>query len=568
MDTPAKQSRARRLRGWFSSRFARSRRGPEPASEEQATTRELRGWFSSRLSDKTSGGHHRTFRGVPDFFRLAVESLKEYALITMDKDLVISSWSGPAAAMFGYTEAEIIGRKVTVLFTPEDISKGIDKQEFVDAVKKGRQDDERWHVCKDGRLLWCYGLSFPLKDEDGVMRGFVKLIRDDTARKKKDEQLRDSEERVRLAGDSTGLGTWDYDFAKKTMTISKRAAELFNLGGDPQIVGFGRFLDAIHPEDRPVVAEKIERFMAPEAQGGEDMEFRILAPNGGVRWVLAKARAFVDEPRRQNGEADRLIGTVVDVTEARRKELEARHVKQALESKIKDKAAQLKDVNKELETFSYSASHDLRAPLRKIAAFSDAVMKSAESKLNPEEQSYLDTIRAAAAKMQGLIDAQLKLAGVTRKPLAETDCDLSAIARDAAEELRKSEPERKVEFAIAPEVRTRGDRELLAIALRNLFDNAWKFTSKHPTARIEFGVTTIGGHPAYFVRDDGAGFDMEFAHKLFGTFQRLHPEGEFPGTGVGLGLVERIIHRHRGRVWAEGAVEKGAVFFFTLNTEV
>src|SRR6185312_9752105 len=256
MDTPAKQSRARRLRGWFSSRFARSRRGPEPASEEQATTRELRGWFSSRLSDKTSGGHHRTFRGVPDFFRLAVESLKEYALITMDKDLVISSWSGPAAAMFGYTEAEIIGRKVTVLFTPEDISKGIDKQEFVDAVKKGRQDDERWHVCKDGRLLWCYGLSFPLKDEDGVMRGFVKLIRDDTARKKKDEQLRDSEERVRLAGDSTGLGTWDYDFAKKTMTISKRAAELFNLGGDPQIVGFGRFLDAIHPEDRPVVAER------------------------------------------------------------------------------------------------------------------------------------------------------------------------------------------------------------------------------------------------------------------------------------------------------------------------
>lgn len=567
MESPVKQSRTGRLRGWLTSRFARiSGRDARP-SEGQAPSRRSRGWFSSRLSDKSKGGHHRTFRGVPDFFRLAIESLNEYALITMDKDRVISSWSGPAAAMFGYTEAEIIGKNVTLLFTPEDIAKGIDKQEFADALQKGRQDDERWHVCKDGRRLWCYGLSFPLKDESDEIRGFVKLIRDDTVRKKKDELLRDNEERLRLAGDSTGLGTWDYDVAKKTMTVSKRAAELFNLGDDPESVTFDKFLGAIHPEDRPAVAQKIEHCLAPDSRCDQDMEFRVPMPSGGVRWVLAKARAFVDDPSRLNGEADRLIGTVFDVTERRRKKLEAEEVKEDLETKVKDRTSRLTEVNKELETFAYSASHDLRAPLRKIAAFSDAVIKSAEGKLNPEEQRYLDTIRQAAAKMQGLIDDQLKLARVTRKPLAQDDCDLSEIAREAAEDLRKGEPERKVEFVIAEGVVARGDRELLAIALGNLFANAWKFTGKHPTARIEFGVTRSGDAPAYFVRDDGAGFDMEFAHKLFGTFQRLHSEEEFPGTGVGLGLVERIIRRHHGRAWAEGAVEKGATFFFTLNTE-
>lgn len=566
MESPVKQSRMGRLRGWLTSRFARYSGGSARPSEGQAPSRRARGWFSSRLSDRSKGGHHRTFRGVPDFFRLAIESLNEYALITMDKDRVISSWSGPAAAMFGYTEAEIIGQHVTLLFTSEDIAKGIDKQEFADALQKGRQDDERWHVCKGGRRLWCYGLSFPLKDENNEVRGFVKLIRDDTVRKKKDEMLRDSEERLRLAGDSTGLGTWDYDVAKKTMTISKRAAELFNLGNDPESVAFDRFLEAIHPEDRPIVAEKIKRCLAPDAPYDDDMEFRVAMPAGGVRWVLAKARAFVDDPDREQGQADRLIGTVFDVTERRRKKLEAEEVKEDLETKVKDRTSRLTEVNKELETFAYSASHDLRAPLRKIAAFSDAVIKSAEGKLNTEEQRYLDTIRQAAAKMQGLIDDQLKLARVTRKQLAVVDCDLSEIAREIVEELKKSEPERKVEVVIAGEARTRGDRELLAIALGNLFANAWKFTSKHPTARIEFGVTEIGGHPTYFVRDDGAGFDMRFAHKLFGAFQRLHPEEEFPGTGVGLGLVERIIRRHHGRVWAEGAVEKGATFFFNLDT--
>jgi PAS domain S-box-containing protein len=484
----------------------------------------------------------------------------------MDKDLIISSWSGPAAAIFGYKEAEIIGKSVSVLFTPEDIAKGVDKQEFIDALKKGRQDDERWHVCKDGKRIWCYGLSFPLKDEKDVARGFVKLIRDDTVRKNKEDLLRESEERLRLASESTGLGTWDYDIAKKSLTVSKRAAELFELGDDAKSAGYERFIEMIAPEDRPRIAEQFDHCIALDINCKEELEFRIRMRNGGVRWVQTRARAFVDGPHRSN-KPDRLIGTVVDITDLQRKKLEAEELKEELETKVKERTSGLSALNKELETFAYSASHDLRAPLRKIAAFSDAILRSAEGKLSPDEQNYLDTVRASAAKMQKLIDDQLNLARVTQQPLAPVDCDFSAIVRELADEFQKNEPERRVQFVIASDARAHADCELLTIVLRNLLANAWKFTSRHPTARVEFGVTTLDGRTAYFVRDDGAGFDMKHAHKLFGAFQRLHSEEEFPGTGVGLGLVERIIRRHRGKVWAEARVEGGATFFFTLNTE-
>ena len=323
----------------------------------------------------------------------------------------------------------------------------------------------------------------------------------------------------------------------------------------------------IHPEDRLRIIEAFERCLSPDPSCDADMEFRVPRSDGGVRWVLTKARAFVDEPGREHGKPDRLIGTVVDITDRRRKQREAQELKHELEEKVRERTSRLTALNKELETFAYSASHDLRAPLRKIAAFSHAILQSAESTLSPDDQGYLDSIRAAAAKMQKLIDDQLNLARVTQKPLVPTACNFSAIAREIADDLQKSEPDRRVQFVIASNAGEKADCGLMTIALRNLLANAWKFTSKHPSARIEFGVTTTGERTVYFVRDDGAGFDMQFADKLFGTFQRLHSEEQFPGTGVGLGLVERIVRRHRGRLWAAAGIEKGATFFFTLNSE-
>jgi light-regulated signal transduction histidine kinase (bacteriophytochrome) len=263
----------------------------------------------------------------------------------------------------------------------------------------------------------------------------------------------------------------------------------------------------------------------------------------------------------------RLLGTVVDITEQKRMQAESATLNENLELKVRERTASLTAVNKELETFVYSASHDLRAPIRKIAAFSQVIAQIDGDKLSPDGRRYFDRIISAATKMEQLIDDILRLARATRKPLASTECDLSAIARELAGELQAAEPSRQVDFKIAEGATAKGDEELLTIVLRNLLGNAWKFTNKHPQARIEFGMTKVEGRPVYFVKDDGAGFDMQFAHKLFGAFQRLHPDEDFAGTGVGLGIVERIIRRHSGRVWAEGQIEKGATFFFTLNTE-
>lgn len=530
-----------------------------------ASSSRMRGRYTSRLSGTAVGGRHRRFRLTPEFFRLAIESLSEYALITLDRELRISSWSGPARAMFGYEEADIIGRDVATIFTPEDIARGIHRSEFQKALEKGREDDERWHVRKDGRRLWCYGLSFPLRDSKGGVRGFVKIIRDDSERKEKDDRLEESEERLRLAAESTGLGTWDYDVRRRTLHLSDRAAELFGLVPGPRDAGFDQFVERVHEEDRERISRDFERCIGGGQACRSDLEYRVRMPGGEVRWVRTLARAFHGEPESQH--PARLLGTVVDITAARRRQAGAEELNRELERRVKERTARLTALNRELETFAYSASHDLRAPLRKIAVFSQAILQSGASRLAPEDQARFERIRVAASRMNRLIDDMLDLSRVTRKPLEPADCDLSAAARAVAAELQASDPARRVEFAIAGGVRAQGDRELLTIALRNLLENAWKFTSRHPRARIEFGVRSEQGRLVYFVKDDGAGFDMSHAQALFGAFRRLHREDEFAGTGVGLGMVERIVRRHRGRVWAEAQVEKGATFFFTLFTE-
>jgi signal transduction histidine kinase len=225
----------------------------------------------------------------------------------------------------------------------------------------------------------------------------------------------------------------------------------------------------------------------------------------------------------------------------------------------------LEHKNRELESFSYAVSHDLRAPLRRIDSFSRAVLESQGERLDEAGQRYLERVREASQHMSQLIDDVLYLSRVTRAELRDQEVDLSALAAMILSRLQESEPERKVELRIRPGVVVSGDGQLLRIALENLLENAWKFSGKQPDARIEFGVTQASGEPTYFVRDNGAGFDMTYVDRLFGPFQRLHPQGEFPGSGIGLATVQRIIHRHGGRVWAEGLVGQGATFQFTLG---
>jgi signal transduction histidine kinase len=236
--------------------------------------------------------------------------------------------------------------------------------------------------------------------------------------------------------------------------------------------------------------------------------------------------------------------------------------------RLHETQAELETVNKELESFSYSVAHDLRAPLRSVIGFSQALLEEHADQLDDEGQRFLGYLREAAGEMAQLIDDLLTLSRVTRGDLQRERVDVSELARKVMTRLADGQPERKVRITIEPGLAARCDARLLAIVLENLIGNAWKFTSRQSDARIEVGrVDDDGGHPAWFVRDNGAGFDMAHAGRLFGVFQRLHSTAEFEGTGIGLATVQRVIHRHHGTIRAEGAIGQGATFYFTLGDD-
>ena len=260
----------------------------------------------------------------------------------------------------------------------------------------------------------------------------------------------------------------------------------------------------------------------------------------------------------------RIVGAATiarDIGERKRAEAE----RAELTRQLARYTAELEAANRELEAFSYAVSHDLRAPLRSIDGFSQALLEDYGDRLDAPGQDYLRRVRAATQRMGELIDDLLELARVTRAELRREPVDLSELARGIVERLREAEPGRQVEFVIAGALAAEGDPRLLRIVLENLLGNAWKFTSGRPNARIEFGSADRDGERVYFVRDNGVGFDMAYAQRLFGAFQRLHTSAEYPGTGVGLATVQRIIHRHGGRIWAEAQPEAGATFSFALE---
>ena len=303
-----------------------------------------------------------------------------------------------------------------------------------------------------------------------------------------------------------------------------------------------------HPEHELEIAREQGRF--------EEEGWRV-CKDGSMFWANVVITALYDKKQQLLG----FTKVSRDLTERRKADIQI----QELNMLLKKQVVTLEALNKELEAFSYSVSHDLRAPLRSIDGFSKMLLSKAQDKLTTDEQRYLSNVCENAQRMGELIDDLLKLSRLSRAEMQHTEVDLSGMAREILSGYQAQEPEREVALKIQDGLAVMGDANLLKVLMENLLGNAWKFTNKTEKPIIEVGETQVEEKSVYFVRDNGAGFNMKYVDKLFGVFQRLHQMEEFPGTGIGLATVQRVILRHGGRIWAEGAVDRGATFYFALN---
>lgn len=372
------------------------------------------------------------------------------------------------------------------------------------------------------------------------------------------EALLKSKIRLNEAQRIAHIGCWELDIVNNVLTWSDEIFRIFEI--DPHKFGasYEEFLDTIHPDDREAVNFAYTNSLRTHKPYAID--HRLHFNDGRIKYVHEQCETIYDRDNKPISS----LGTVQDITERELSEKEIRKLSQELELRVIERTAQLAEANKELEAFTYSVSHDLRAPLRGIDGFSQVLLEEYYDKVDDQGKNYLKRIRLATQRMAQLIDDLLNLSKVSRSEMNIQQVDISKIVHEIVEDYHESQPERKVEFIFQEGINVHGDDRLLRIVLENLLGNAWKFTSKHPTARIEFGLFHQNETPVYFIRDDGAGFDLKYAQKLFGAFQRLHTTDEFPGTGVGLATVQRVIHRHGGKVWADSEVENGATFYFTI----
>jgi PAS domain S-box-containing protein len=370
-----------------------------------------------------------------------------------------------------------------------------------------------------------------------------------------EKELAKSEERYRLAQKAAEIGSWDYNIETGDLAWSDQIEPMFGFKKNTFGKTYEAFLDCIHPDDKNIVIDSISNCIEKNVK--QDIEHRIIWPDGSIHWVKEIGNLIRD----RDGKPIRMIGVVQEITERKKNEEQIKK----LNSNLLRHATELTSINKELEAFSYSVSHDLRAPLRSIDGFSHALFEDYYNKLDDEGKDYIIRIRKATNRMSDIINDLLKLSQITRHSFEHERVNLSELSFSIISELQKENPNRRVKIELDDDLFVSGDKHLLYLALENLIGNSWKFTRKNPKAEIKIGKIIKNGKKVFFIKDNGVGFDMNYADKLFLPFQRLHSNDEFPGIGIGLGIVSRIINRHGGKIWAESKIGKGANFYFTIR---
>ena len=471
------------------------------------------------------------------------------AIITLDQQGVVTSWNPAAEKIFGWTEEEVLGRWPPYVTE----SQGEDYRALIEEASHGAgfTDLELSRQRKDGSQVDVSISTARLHDSSGSVKEVLAIVADVTMQKQSERALRDSEARLRLLISQMPMILWTVG---PDLKITSATGAGLSARSDPPDGLVGKSLTDLYRGD-PQEEEVL--WAHRHALDGHSASYEIATRNG-------TAQAHVEPFMNMEGEISGAIGVALDITERKAAEDEIRRLTDSLERRVQERTAELGAANRELEAFAYSVSHDLRAPLRGIDGFSRVIIDEYGDRLDDEGRQFLTRICAASQRMGELIDDLLSLSRVTRLEMSRVTVDLSDMACAILRDLQSKTPDRVAELMIEEGLMVEGDPRLLRVAMENLIVNAWKFTGKRAVSRIEFGRTEYEGEQVYYIRDNGAGFDMAYVHKLFGAFQRLHAPADFEGTGIGLATVNRVVQRHGGRIWADAAVDQGATFYFTL----
>ena len=494
-----------------------------------------------------------------ELFRMLVEGVRDYAIYMLDADGRIATWNAGAERIEGYTADEAVGRSPDIVLPSEDVARGRAQIALEIAARDGRYEEEGWRVRKDGTRYWANVVLTALRDPSGTLQGFAKVSRDMTERKQYEEALRTSEERTRSILETAIDAIVMMDPEGDVHEWNPAAERMF---GYTREQALGRKLaDLITP---PYLREHHQLGLAQYQVSGHGPLLNQRTETVAVRADGTEFPVELAITETKANDRRMFTGYISDITERKRAEEEVKQLNAELEQRVLKRTQQLESANKELEAFSYSVSHDLRAPLRHINGFVEILESTSAGKLDEESRGFLNTIAESARQMGKLIDDLLAFSRMGRTELRLVPVKLNNVLAEALRELRHESDGRDVHWMIGSLPEINGDPAMLRQVFINLVSNALKYSRTRTRAEIEISSSEPEDEHIISVRDNGVGFDNSYAHKLFGVFQRLHPAHEFEGTGIGLAIVRRVIARHGGRVWATGAVNQGATFYFSL----